>query len=76
MKKASENALLSRYLIEDNNSGESDTNSVGVICSVLRHLMGNYTLLNEDDVQRIKSRLKVVFQVNLPKLVETFTHYS
>ena len=50
LKKASENALLSRYLIEDNNSGESDSNSVGVICSVFRHLMGNYTLLSEEDV--------------------------
>lgn len=60
-------ALLARYLIEDNGEDTmpfslNNWNFVEVVCSIFKHLMGNYEVYIEDKYAGLKTELAFVRQ--------------
>lgn len=59
--------MLSRYLIEDNDEPMVEFNeelslSIHVVKSILRNILGSYTIYNEEEAERIREQIRDVSQ--------------
>lgn len=59
--------LVARFLIEDNTEpeilfDENATNEIAVVRSILRSFLGNYTLMNDEMIQKTIDALAIVSQ--------------
>lgn len=65
LKRPKEIALLARYLVEDNSEENAsfslnNWNTLEVVCSIFKHLLGSYETFKEEKNAEIKTRLKTV----------------
>lgn len=67
LKKTRENALVSRYIIEDNARDENPrsfdintSNETVVVVSIMKNLLNNYRLFTDDEVEDTKEKIRNV----------------
>lgn len=73
LKRPEENGMLAKYLVEDNQEESvefsvNNYNNVGIVCSILKFLLGPYEVYNETKNIEIKETLKLVilFKADFP----------
>eukprot|EP01016_Furgasonia_blochmanni_P001091 TRINITY_DN10394_c0_g1_i4.p1 TRINITY_DN10394_c0_g1~~TRINITY_DN10394_c0_g1_i4.p1 ORF type:complete len:325 (-),score=72.68 TRINITY_DN10394_c0_g1_i4:39-1013(-) len=69
--------LVSRYLVEDNQEDyvmldEEKTLEIGIVKSVFKNLLGNYTILDEHSEDALFQEITTVLQKYRLNLIETF----
>lgn len=82
LKKPADIALVSRFLVEDNTKNDKSETDMNLttplvhMLSIVRHMLGNYQLIPEDQLDGIRWRLKASFALSLPRVVDCFCHHT
>lgn len=82
LKKPVDIALVARFLIEDNTKSEKTETDMNLsaplvhVLSIVRHMLANYQLIPEDQLDGIRARLKASFALSLPRVVDCFSHHT